>query len=55
MLEECLLDDLLAIIVKDGCSLLVLKALLVAGLFSVRPHHRLLEGQVQRGLNHLNG
>ena len=46
LLEEGLLDDLLVTLVKDGRLLLVVEALEVVGLDSVRGQHRLLGGRV---------
>ena len=47
-LEECLLDDLLVTLVKDGRLLLIIEALEVVWLDSVRGQHRLLGGRVLR-------
>jgi len=38
-LEECLLNDLLVTLVKDGRLLLIIEALEVVGLDSVRGQH----------------
>jgi hypothetical protein len=45
-LKECLLDDLLITLVKDSRLLLIVEALEVVGLDSVRSQHRLLGGWV---------
>ena len=45
-LEECLLDELLVSLVRDGRLLLIIEALEVVGLDSVRSQHRLLGGRV---------